>query len=192
MAKGAKTCPSCNKDCGCRTLVCKCGHDFGINKKVLSKKNIKQTKSQKSSSQGKVPATKKHKRTKFCATCKKEWGLKKRTCTCGWEFPTNKINIKLIEDWTTLIKGDIIKSITGSGPYYLFTNDKDILEIQRMGSYGIFKVVRLEESGILGRAMTKNKYGTEFIYMGEDKLGNTGRHMGAHKLQLIQKARAEI
>lgn len=32
MARGQKICPSCSNSMGPRTLVCKCGYDFGITK----------------------------------------------------------------------------------------------------------------------------------------------------------------
>jgi len=203
MSKGVKTCPSCNKSFGCRTLICKCGYDFGIKnkKKGNNKSFIKQVEKEKHSQDKPLTTTKgsstknqsvnKNRRTKQCPNCKKEWGLKKRTCKCGWEFPGNKVYKEWVIDWTTLVIGDIIKSVTGHGPFWEICNTEEVLEIERMGSYGVFKIIGIEKDGLLAKRIGKNKSGVEFIYMGIDKPGKTGMYMVAHKLQLIQKAKLE-
>jgi len=66
-------------------------------------------------------------------------------------------------DWTTLEKGDRIKVIKGSGPYYIMNKNKIPI-----GDYGVFTVKSVDPVGIF----VYNKYGNSFLYMGKIKFND--------------------
>jgi hypothetical protein len=93
-----------------------------------------------------------------------------------------RINRNLIVDYTTLSKGDKIKVLKGSGPYYIAESG----EKQYLGNKGIFVVDSLLSNGI----MAVSKYGSiEFLYMGQEEKSNVLDNIirSPYKIALISK-----
>lgn len=135
---------------------------------------------------------------KTCPECLTLTGPRTKICSCGHGFHFKPPSLKIPKgkqvDWTTLEKGDVIKCIQGSGPYWLSkdnTGDKIML-----GEKGRFEVVEVynrgpRSCGLVGRQIhTRGKRSgvTEFIYMGEswynDDMGNYNE---PHKIVLLKK-----
>lgn len=97
-------------------------------------------------------------------------------------------------DWATLQKGDRIKSLKGHGPYTVVEKDllgNGILSKERvaMGYYGKFKVIEVQEDGIL--AIGNHREGenaTCFIYMGTPCLSPYGIYREPHKLVKLKNS----
>lgn len=147
-------------------------------------------------------AKKKRKRgapTKGCPDCGAQVHARASACKeCGYVFFKKKNS--LVEDFLTLSRGDIIKSVGGHGPYYLNTKD-DNQEKMYLGNYGIFKVIGKWDDGEDNRGVLVRKYkkrlGTsgpmELLYMGiPNGRSATGVMIkNPHKLLLVKKAKIE-
>jgi len=93
-----------------------------------------------------------------------------------------RINRNLIVDYTTLSKGDKIKVLKGSGPYYVGESG----EKQYLGNNGIFVVDSILNNGI----MASSKYGAiEFLYMGQEEKSSVMDNIirSPYKIALISK-----
>jgi len=60
----------------------------------------------------------KRKPFKTCPACSDKCHARKATCVCGHVFYERKNRNKVIENWRSLNKGDVIKSVSGNGPYW--------------------------------------------------------------------------
>lgn len=86
---------------------------------------------------------------------------------------------KLFEevDWRTLRCGDIIKSLTGYGPYVMVGENKHY-----MGHSGLFKVKRLTKDGLLCWSLSEG--GFAHLYMTDSvKKMDSGTVMVPHKIK---------
>jgi hypothetical protein len=106
---------------------------------------------------------------KTCPGCEAKIHTRKSQCSCGFSFYKKKRK-KTIEDWQSLKKGDIIRSVYGNGPYW---EDPNTQEKQYMGSYGKFIVdevgsdyIRCYE--VVHRGI-RTYTGTHVLYMGNCK-----------------------
>ena len=91
MPLGKKNCPNCSKENGGRTILCECAYHFPtkeIRQDLLEEKN-KNIEKKLSSGDG---------RLKTCPNCSKEIHIKTLLCKCGWHFPSNSLNLKMLED----------------------------------------------------------------------------------------------
>jgi len=132
---------------------------------------------------------------KLCTYCNTINGVRSFNCkSCNSPFTMKKkrkntpalnaarINRNLIVDYTTLSKGDKIKVLKGSGPYYIAESG----EKQYLGNKGIFVVDSLLSNGI----MAVSKYGSiEFLYMGQEEKSNVLDNIirSPYKIALISK-----
>jgi len=128
-----------------------------------------------------------HARVSFCRNCNHTFYVKK-----------NVQQELLARNWRDLKPGDVIKCITGSGPYFL-SKDKPGERIM-LGEKGKFEVVGIVDQGprsrgIVGRQLyTRGRRAnvTEYIYMGEtyynDDMGN---HNEPHRIKVIKKKEQE-
>jgi len=126
-----------------------------------------------------------HARVSFCRKCKHTFYIKK--------------NVKrelLAKNWRDLEAGDIIKVITGSGPYYL-SKDRAGEKIM-MGQKGKFEVLEIVDSGprtcgIYGRHMVRiPTHHREWIYMGESYFNETySTNEEPHRIKVIKKKNQE-
>jgi len=199
MPKGKKTCPSCKKEVGPRTKQCSCGHKFIFNstkpkqqqkKKLKSKPKI-QKKIKKKSRNGLKPGT------KSCPKCKLICGVRTKVCpSCSHIFVIKHASSKakllrekssLIEDWTTLQKGDLIRAING-GPYQIIEHNDGIPEMYHLGYRGVYRVLRVEKDGILTRSCNKSEAGYCFLYMGPKQKSKHGNWIQTpHILVKVEK-----
>ena len=133
---------------------------------------------------------------KLCKSCNTINGVRSYNCkSCNSPFIMNKkrkntpalnaarINRNLIADYTTLSKGDKIKVLKGSGPYYIAESG----EKQYLGNKGIFVVDSILGNGI----MAVSKYGAiEFLYMGREEQSSIMDNIirSPYKIALVSKA----
>jgi len=86
-------------------------------------------------------------------------------------------------DWKTLTRGDVIRVVGGSGPYYKYKNgDK-----QYLTDRGIYYVESVCKNGL--SVQSHKGGGQEFLYMGPVKKSSLCYRLyrAAHKLLLITK-----
>lgn len=157
--RGQKICPGCNKTVkGVRTHTCPgCGHQFSFGEKKEVVKSV--------AANGDTPT----RGQKVCSNCKRIVGARSSNCKyCGFNFSTQIAkNSKCVIDWHELDKGDYIKVLQGSGPYYF---NKLTGEQECVSNSGRYKVVERKKDGLFCWSRT----GFEFIYMGPPKKGSTG------------------
>lgn len=116
--------------------------------------------------------TKRGKPVKTCPACQTLCHARKSTCECGHVFYERKNRNKVIENWQTLNKGDIIKSVSGNGPYW---ENPETWEKVYMGSYGRFMVESVGANYIRCSRLIKNSRknykmsGTHVLYMGPSR-----------------------
>lgn len=134
---------------------------------------------------------------KTCKKCGSTTGPRAFKCpSCGeaFEFKDKVPSIfkpekgESVFDWKTLIRGDRIRVIAGSGPYYPknAAREEDI----PMGYYGKFTVRYLDEDGI--HAYGNAKEGEQshcYIFMNEEASGpsKTGMMRVPHKIVKLRK-----
>ena len=114
-----------------------------------------------------------------CKSCNHPFSMKKKRVG----FPVNRFRKKLVEDFTTLNKGDKIKVIGRSGPYHT-DNDGNKHYLANRGKFTVDSIMK---NGI----MAYSEFGTnEFIYMGPDETSPILNSLtrSAHKVILIKKA----
>ena len=132
---------------------------------------------------------------KTCPVCKNECHARCSSCACGHQFyikQSEKQRI-LAENWRDLKSGDIIKCISGSGPYFL-SKDRAGERIM-MGVKGKFQVVEINDNGpkkcgiialqIHGRRTANVR---DYIYMGESCYDESlGIYREPHKIKVIKQ-----
>ena len=96
------------------------------------------------------------------------------------KFHTPPQNLE-ISDWTTLKPNDRIRVLKG-GPYKI--GGKSGRKIP-MGLKGEFKIVSVEKDGLMVFPLN-NKGGFGFLFMGDEKIGETGIVLKKH---VIEKAK---
>ena len=133
---------------------------------------------------------------KQCSNCGIKVGVRTKLCPdCGHKFLIRKRGRrpKEVRDWEDLKKGDIIKVVTGSGPYFI-SKDRPGERIM-MGHKGMFEVVELnykspKSCGIIGKKVNRNGYKAnviEYIYMGESFYDEPlSTHKEPHKILGVQ------
>jgi len=102
---------------------------------------------------------------KVCPECDTFNGPRAFNCKkCGHAFklrkPRKRKRKELIEDYTSLEKGDTIYVVGGSGTYYTSDNG----EKQYLTDRGEYKVYSLKQDGILAYS---NTGGYNYLYMGK-------------------------
>ena len=134
---------------------------------------------------------------KECPECKSLSHARTSVCkSCNHVFYVRKKDQqeKLAANWRDLKAGDVIKCITGSGPYFV----SKVMPGERimLGEKGKFEVVQIVDQGpkscgIVGRQLYsrgRRSNVTEFIYMGETYYDdNMCSHKEPHKIKVIKK-----
>ena len=143
---------------------------------------------------------KRRKPEKNCPECNTANHARSSNCKeCDYEFYVRK-NVKqelLAANWRDLKPGDVIKVISGTGPYYL-SKDKPGERIM-MGQKGKFEVMEVHDAGprqcgiyayqLYGRA-SKSHY-REWIYMGESYYNeDVSIHKEAHRIKVLKSCQA--
>lgn len=132
---------------------------------------------------------------KECSGCGNMVGVRTKECSdCGYKFLIRKRGPRPKQiDWTELKKGDTIKVVTGTGPYFLSRERQG--EKIMMGHKGMFEVVELSNQGkkscgIIGRQINRSGYRAsvvEYIYMGESYYDEAlSTHKEPHKIMGIK------
>ncbi len=103
---------------------------------------------------------------KTCKHCGATTGPRAHNCpACGKAF-TFKSEVVAVEDkafdWRELQKGDLIKVVSGSGPYFKGEADRIY-----MGYHGVFRVQWVDDKGIHAYPVKAKEAGHCYIYMGE-------------------------
>jgi hypothetical protein len=117
---------------------------------------------------------------KRCSKCRKINAARSYKCKHCLVVFKSKNKSKL--DWTTLKKGDHIKVLCGSGPYWI---SKRTGERIPMGEYGKFIVDKITSEGIHAYELGYSDH--TYIYMGKDKRGITSSFLTAHRIREIKK-----
>jgi hypothetical protein len=115
-----------------------------------------------------------------CAKCGQAFSFKAESvlgATRGIQQPEK------VCDWKSLQRGDRIKVIAGSGPYWPAKADVEGAENIHMGYYGKFTVKSIHKDGIIACGNKKEgAWATCFIYMAEPKQAESGIMRVAHKV----------
>ena len=152
-----KECLKCHVLCGPRTLICSnCKNPFNANK------FSKVPKAPKALRVPKVPKVPKIRKALKVPTF-----LKKKK---GHEI-----------DWTELEHGDIIRVISGEGPYMMIDGEKVLI-----GYSGKFKVIKLDSTGIHAYPVKAKESGHCYIYMGPEKKCHSGTVLVKHKIRRLK------
>ena len=140
---------------------------------------------------------KRKKPEKICNECGTLSHARSSACkNCGYVFYVKKkeLEVQLAKDWRNLQAGDVIKVVSGSGPYYM-SKDKPGEKIM-MGQKGRFEVTEIHDGGakccgifahqLYGRS-GKSHY-REWIYMGESYYSEeVSLHKEPHKIRVLKK-----
>jgi hypothetical protein len=105
-----------------------------------------------------------------------------------------ELEVQLAKDWRDLRAGDVIKVVSGSGPYFLSKDNPG--EKIMMGQKGKFEVAEIHDGGpkccgifahqLYGRS-GKSHY-REWIYMGESYYNEeVSLHKEPHKIRVLKK-----
>ena len=141
---------------------------------------------------------KRKKPEKVCPECNTANHARSSNCKeCDYMFYLRKGDreVQLAKDWRDLQPGDIIKVITGSGPYWL-SKDKPGEKIM-VGQKGRFEVVEIYDNGptscgITGRQLNtrgRRSSVTEFIYMAEPNYDKElSNHNEPHRIKVLKKS----
>ena len=105
---------------------------------------------------------------KVCKSCGTENGVRAYECKqCDAAFEMRRkrrgVRKKDVSDWTTLKRGDVVRVVGRSGPYY----EDDNGDRTYLLSNTIYTIYKLTDDGIVAHG----KYGYEFIYCGQIKEG---------------------
>jgi len=143
------------------------------------------------------PKKKRGKPEKACPECNYINHARSSNCkSCDYTFYVRKKvrEVELAKNWRDLKAGDIIKVISGSGPYWL-SKEKPGEKIM-LGEKGKFEVVEIYDNGpkscgIVGRQLyTRGRKSNvrEFIYMGKPNYNEElCNHNEPHRIKVIQK-----
>ena len=137
--------------------------------------------------------------TKKCSICGSKSHARASKCECGYQFyiPKKELREKQAANWRELKKGDIIKVVAGSGPYFL-SKDRPGERIM-MGEKGKFEVEEILDKDsrccgiyahqLYGRA-GKSHY-REWIYMGESYYSEDNSiHKEPHRIKVLKSCQA--
>ena len=141
---------------------------------------------------------KRRKPEKKCPECNTANHARSSNCKeCDYEFYVRK-NVKqelLAANWRDLKPGDVIKVISGSGPYYLSKDNPG--EKIMMGQKGKFEVLEIVDvdprtCGIYGRQMVRiPTHHREWIYMGESYYNDTySTNEEPHRIKVLKSCQA--
>lgn len=132
---------------------------------------------------------------KMCPNCGEGCGPRSLNCkSCGAAFTFNPKKLSLNKvvkeklDWHSLQRGDTIKVIAGTGPFFPYTNpESKQIEPIAVGHFGIFQVRSVEKDGIGAFEILPGgrQGGFCYIYMGKPKKGVTGTVMRPHKIKRV-------
>lgn len=116
-----------------------------------------------------------------CPNCQTPFEFKEKGIAQLRKQLENKTEQKVVDfDWRTLQRGERIRVISGSGPYWPASGERQ--ENIPMGYHGKFTVRYVDKDGIHAVGNKKEANGHSFIYMGEPKLSKSGLFKEPHKI----------
>jgi|TARA_R110002050_G_scaffold41308_1_gene100237 hypothetical protein len=124
---------------------------------------------------------------KDCPECGVQNGVRVKKCVeCNHPFSFKPSSysrrFKVVPDWTQLCRGDIIKTVNGTGSYCLSKSGEKIY----MNEKGKLKVQRITHEGI----QVYGKHGLSFIYMGSPmKSSKSGINRRPSTIKLIENTK---
>lgn len=123
---------------------------------------------------------------KTCPDCGLAVGVRVKVCSeCEHKFAFKpsvwREKSKAVKDWRELEKGDVIRTVNGTGSYWNLENGEKIY----LGEKGKLVVQKVLSNGI----QVYGKHGFSFVYMGKPRLSRIGVHERPHKIKLIKKGR---
>ena len=125
---------------------------------------------------------------KICKKCNSINAARSRVCKeCGTPFISKNTPIKNeIKDWKSLQKGDWIRIIQGTGPYFVCTKQSEESNTGDkiyMGCKGKYEVVSIVSEGLMCKGLGRKNHGVEFVYMGKKKFSSyTGISSEPHRI----------
>lgn len=132
---------------------------------------------------------------KTCPSCNQDCHARRSNCECGHQFYVRESEKQkiLAKNWRDLKSGDIIKCISGSGPYFL-SKDR-VGERIMMGVRGKYQVIEVNDCGpkscgiIASQIRGKRTLNVrDYIYMGESYYDESlGIHREPHKIKVIKQ-----
>jgi|TARA_R100001163_G_scaffold62826_1_gene54011 hypothetical protein len=129
---------------------------------------------------------------KLCKHCGAVNAARSHKCNdCGKLFISKNTPIKNeVKNWKELEKGQHIKIIQGTGPYYICSSDSDdhnTGEKIYMGCKGKYVVREVTGNGLLCYGIGKNNTGIDFVYMGNKELSqSTGIIKAPHRIVILK------
>jgi hypothetical protein len=114
---------------------------------------------------------------KVCPNCKNKLHPRVKLCKCGHKFVFKSKNKYKRVNWQDLKKDDIIK--VAGGPFWINLKGSKVL----MGYKGRYKVVDLDQNGILAYGLDKS--GFCHIWMKEKIITDDGIVKIPHKIKKI-------
>ena len=129
---------------------------------------------------------------KQCKSCGYINPARQRVCKdCSTEFTPKNHPVKgEVFDWKSLEKGQLIKVIQGTGPYYVCSKDTDDGEANEkicMGDLGVFKVMSLKSNGICAYGASRKNKAFTFLYMGEPYKCDSGICMEKYRIRRVKR-----
>jgi hypothetical protein len=126
---------------------------------------------------------------KLCPECNSVNAARSYQCKmCGSDFlPKNTLLKNEVENWRDLQKGEEVKVIQGSGPF--FRLDKDCEDGSRnerlyMNESGVYTIVELRDNGV----MAYGDSGYAFLYMGPSVYREeTGINREPYRLKRVKR-----
>ena len=125
---------------------------------------------------------------KLCKGCKQINASRQRICKwCDREFTLTNQKIKgEITNWQDLKKGDVFRTVNGTGPYYVLKRDcGEGKEGEKLllGARGTYSVHSVEDNGLNCYGSSNRNSGFTFVYMGKKEFcEDTGTHRRPHRL----------
>ena len=127
---------------------------------------------------------------KRCKNCRTINAARQRVCVhCNKEFVLKNTPVKNeVTDWKSLQKGDLVRVINGTGPFFqLSRNCGEGLKGDKLflGCRGKYIVRSVEDDGVDVLSITKNaRY--EYLYMGPTEFcDNSGIHRRPYRIVRI-------
>jgi len=128
---------------------------------------------------------------KICEKCGRKTGPRKKVCECGHKFYFVPKGLKPQAgkqvNWKELTRGDEIKVIQGSGPYWPKDKTDEEGEDIPMGYFGRYKVSRIDATGIHAYPIKAPESGHCYIFMGKETISKTGMVMRPHKIRKLKR-----
>ena len=121
---------------------------------------------------------------KECPSCGLRVGVRTKNCPeCDWKFRIVKRGPKPKPvNWRELKRGDIIKCVQGTGPYWISPETGEKVGFNHRGKYEV-RFLDSKGIGAYPHKGNRTESGFCYIYMGKSKYNKkTGIHSQPHKI----------